>query len=126
MLGMLPTRPLLLAQLAASIAGGSAFLLAPPVGCRAARGRVSMAASEAPKAEGSRGSVLIAGAGLAGLSAAKHLAEKGYTPTVLESRDVLGGTAYARASQLHIATKLICAGRGRENRGLEGRRRRLV
>jgi 15-cis-phytoene desaturase len=47
--------------------------------------------SAATKTAGSKGSVLIAGAGLAGLSAAKHLAEQGYTPTVLESREVLGG-----------------------------------
>lgn len=85
---------LLAAQLAWCVVGGSAFLLAPPrmpsARCRAAHcGRISMA--KAAKVEGSRGSVLIAGAGLAGLSAAKHLAEKGYTPTVLESRDVLGG-----------------------------------
>eukprot|EP00282_Hemiselmis_andersenii_P016276 CAMPEP_0114129946 /NCGR_PEP_ID=MMETSP0043_2-20121206/11745_1 /TAXON_ID=464988 /ORGANISM="Hemiselmis andersenii, Strain CCMP644" /LENGTH=568 /DNA_ID=CAMNT_0001223253 /DNA_START=131 /DNA_END=1838 /DNA_ORIENTATION=- len=42
-----------------------------------------------------RGSVIIAGAGLAGLSAAKHLVEKGYRPLVLESRDVLGGKVAA-------------------------------
>mmetsp|Transcript_42728 Transcript_42728/g.106963 ORF Transcript_42728/g.106963 Transcript_42728/m.106963 type:complete len:595 (-) Transcript_42728:129-1913(-) len=42
-----------------------------------------------------RGSVVIAGAGLAGLSAAKHLAEKGYSPLVLESRNVLGGKVAA-------------------------------
>eukprot|EP00961_Rhodomonas_salina_P152158 2047921-Rhodomonas_salina.2 len=46
---------------------------------------------EVARAEGSKGSVLIAGAGLAGLSAAKHLADRGYTPTVVESRNVLGG-----------------------------------
>ncbi|KAJ1470451.1 hypothetical protein T484DRAFT_1847698 [Baffinella frigidus] len=46
---------------------------------------------DAVRAEGSRGSVVIAGAGLAGLSAAKALVDRGYTPTVLESRNVLGG-----------------------------------
>ncbi len=35
--------------------------------------------------------VVIAGAGLAGLSAAKYLADAGHKPIVLESRDVLGG-----------------------------------
>jgi 15-cis-phytoene desaturase len=35
--------------------------------------------------------VAIAGAGLAGLSCAKYLADAGYTPIVLERRDVLGG-----------------------------------
>ena len=35
--------------------------------------------------------VVIAGAGLAGLCTAKYLADAGHKPTVLESRDVLGG-----------------------------------
>ena len=35
--------------------------------------------------------VVIAGAGLAGLSAAKYLVDAGHEPIVLESRDVLGG-----------------------------------
>lgn len=35
--------------------------------------------------------VAIAGAGLAGLSCAKYLADAGHTPIVYESRDVLGG-----------------------------------
>lgn len=35
--------------------------------------------------------VAIAGAGLAGLSCAKYLADAGHTPVVLERRDVLGG-----------------------------------
>jgi len=35
--------------------------------------------------------VVIAGAGLAGLSAAKYLSDAGHTPIVLEGRDVLGG-----------------------------------
>ncbi len=39
--------------------------------------------------------VAIAGAGLAGLSCAKYLADKGYTPIVLERRDVLGGKVAA-------------------------------
>lgn len=36
-------------------------------------------------------SVVIAGAGLAGLSTAKYLVDAGHKPIVLESRDVLGG-----------------------------------
>ncbi|HET9494780.1 MAG TPA: FAD-dependent oxidoreductase, partial [Chloroflexia bacterium] len=36
-------------------------------------------------------SVLVAGAGLAGLAAAKHLTDAGYRVTVLEKRDVAGG-----------------------------------
>ncbi|BDA70439.1 zeta-carotene desaturase / three-step phytoene desaturase [Calothrix sp. PCC 7716] len=39
--------------------------------------------------------VAIAGAGLAGLSCAKYLTDNGYTPIVLESRDVLGGLVAA-------------------------------
>ena len=35
--------------------------------------------------------VVIAGAGLAGLCTAKYLADAGHKPIVLESRDVLGG-----------------------------------
>lgn len=39
--------------------------------------------------------VLIAGAGLAGLSCAKYLTDAGHTPIVLERRDVLGGKVAA-------------------------------
>ena len=39
--------------------------------------------------------IAIAGAGLAGLSCAKYLADAGHTPVVLESRDVLGGKVAA-------------------------------
>ena len=39
--------------------------------------------------------VAIAGAGLAGLSCAKYLADEGHTPIVLERRDVLGGKVAA-------------------------------
>ncbi|EKX51102.1 hypothetical protein GUITHDRAFT_66127 [Guillardia theta CCMP2712] len=49
----------------------------------------------ATRKEGSRGSVIIAGAGLAGLTAAKELCDRGYTPTVLEERNVLGGKVAA-------------------------------
>ncbi|PNW47535.1 UNVERIFIED_CONTAM: phytoene desaturase [Euhalothece sp. KZN 001] len=39
--------------------------------------------------------VIIAGAGLAGLSCAKYLVDAGHTPIVLERRDVLGGKVAA-------------------------------
>jgi len=38
--------------------------------------------------------VIIAGAGLAGLCTAKYLADAGHKPIVLESRDVLGGKVH--------------------------------
>ena len=43
--------------------------------------------------------VAIAGAGLAGLSCAKYLADAGHTPVVLERRDVLGGKVAAWKDQ---------------------------
>ena len=39
--------------------------------------------------------ILIAGAGLAGLSCAKYLVDHGHIPIVLEARDVLGGKVAA-------------------------------
>ncbi|XP_019183710.1 PREDICTED: 15-cis-phytoene desaturase, chloroplastic/chromoplastic-like [Ipomoea nil] len=39
--------------------------------------------------------VVIAGAGLAGLSTAKYLADAGHKPILLEARDVLGGKVAA-------------------------------
>lgn len=43
--------------------------------------------------------VAIAGAGLAGLSCAKYLADAGHTPIVLEREDVLGGLVAARKDE---------------------------
>ena len=39
--------------------------------------------------------VVIAGAGLAGLSCAKYLVDNGHTTILLEARDVLGGKVAA-------------------------------
>lgn len=39
--------------------------------------------------------VVIAGAGLAGLSTAKYIADAGHIPILLEARDVLGGKVAA-------------------------------
>mmetsp|Transcript_27000 Transcript_27000/g.65600 ORF Transcript_27000/g.65600 Transcript_27000/m.65600 type:complete len:629 (-) Transcript_27000:244-2130(-) len=44
---------------------------------------------------GSRGTVAVIGAGLAGLSTAKYLSELGFKPIVVEARDVLGGKVAA-------------------------------
>ena len=50
--------------------------------------------------------VVIAGAGLAGLSCAKYLVDNGHIPIVLEARDVLGGKVAAwkdeELSLIHI------------------------
>lgn len=47
--------------------------------------------------------IIIAGAGLAGLSAAKYLVDAGHIPIVLEARDVLGGKV--AAWQVKLKTK---------------------
>ena len=60
--------------------------------------------------------VVIAGAGLAGLSCAKYLVDNGHIPIVLEARDVLGGKVAAWKDEdgdwyetgLHIFFGLIC------------------
>lgn len=44
--------------------------------------------------------VVIAGAGLAGLATAKYLVDAGHKPIVLESRDVLGGKVKSTKSVL--------------------------
>jgi 15-cis-phytoene desaturase len=58
--------------------------------------------------------VVIAGAGLAGLSAAKYLTDAGHIPIVLESRDVLGGkvsrTACACASSAPLDATMLQLG----------------
>lgn len=59
--------------------------------------------------------VVIIGAGLAGLSAAKYLSDAGHIPIVLEGRDVLGGKVSAielvawhtAAAALHCALVLL-------------------
>ena len=56
--------------------------------------------------------VVIAGAGLAGLCTAKYLADAGHKPIVLESRDVLGGkvsqfSLYSHLHTLHASAHCI-------------------
>ena len=48
--------------------------------------------------------VVIAGAGLAGLCTAKYLADAGHKPIVLESRDVLGGKVSQSCLHLDLHT----------------------
>jgi len=55
---------------------------------------LSEACASAPRPEGAP-TVAILGAGLAGLSTAKYLADAGFRPVVLEARDVLGGKVAA-------------------------------
>ena len=56
---------------------------------------LSEALAAAPRPAEGRKRVVVAGAGLAGLSTAYHLAKAGYEPVVLEARDVLGGKVAA-------------------------------
>lgn len=51
---------------------------------------ISAACKNAPRPKNPL-TVVIAGAGLAGLATAKYLVDAGHKPIVLESRDVLGG-----------------------------------
>ncbi len=51
---------------------------------------ISAAIKAAPRPQNPL-TVVIAGAGLAGLSTAKYLVDAGHKPIILESRDVLGG-----------------------------------
>lgn len=46
--------------------------------------------------------MVIAGAGLAGLSTAKYLSDAGHIPIVLEARDVLGGKVAAWQVHPHV------------------------
>lgn len=50
--------------------------------------------------------VVIIGAGLAGLSAAKYLSDAGHIPIVLEGRDVLGGKVGAMIHKQHSQQQL--------------------
>lgn len=51
--------------------------------------------------------VVIAGAGLAGLCTAKYLADAGHKPIVLESRDVLGGKVSWRVMLRLLAVPVL-------------------
>jgi len=52
--------------------------------------------------------VVIAGAGLAGLSCAKYLVDNGHIPILLEARDVLGGKLQHGKMRMEIGMKLVC------------------
>ncbi|CEL93581.1 unnamed protein product [Vitrella brassicaformis CCMP3155] len=68
---------------------------APPVVSSSRVSQITPAETYVSPAAGSKGTVVVAGAGLAGLSAGKYLVDQGYTPLVLEARDVLGGKVAA-------------------------------
>lgn len=59
---------------------------------------ISAACKNAPRPKNPL-TVVVAGAGLAGLSTAKYLVDAGHKPIVLESRDVLGGKVGIRAAK---------------------------
>lgn len=61
---------------------------------------ISQAIKDMPRPKEPK-TVVIAGAGLAGLSTAKYLVDAGHKPIVLESRDVLGG-------KVRIVAQKIC------------------
>ena len=70
--------------------------------------------------------VVIAGAGLSGLSAAKYLSDAGHIPIVLEGRDVLGGKVRGRQANRMTGGRphhRFCRFSGRS---MEGRGWRLV
>lgn len=51
--------------------------------------------------------VVIIGAGLAGLSAAKYLSDAGHIPILLEGRDVLGGKVFPLCTLLKFWSPLL-------------------
>lgn len=56
---------------------------------------MSMAGTSSKKLSGQTAEVLVLGAGMAGLAAARSLAERGLRPLVLEARDRVGGRVYS-------------------------------
>ncbi len=60
---------------------------------------LSAPAAHAQSAPGRRSSVLVVGAGIAGLTAARRLAQAGHTVTVLEARNRIGGRVWTDVNE---------------------------
>lgn len=93
--------------LQASLGAGTALLSGGADGC--ARG-----SRPAAPATSTRPRIIIVGAGLAGLSAAYRLGERGYVSSIYEASDRLGGRAYTLhdyfASKAELGGELIDSG----------------
>ena len=68
------------------------------VGAGALAATLVVAGCGRPQRPASRGRVVVIGAGMAGLAAARHLADAGVDVTVLEARDRIGGRMWTDAS----------------------------
>jgi len=86
-----------MALVAAALAAGAGAFPKPP---RIIEPANPSAAERLP--EGDRRRVLIAGGGLAGLSAALELAERGFDVTIREAEGYVGGRAHARPVKIDV------------------------
>jgi len=78
------------------VSSGKRYQRRSPLQVKSTVPRMGYAGPESPPEKvGSGQTVVIAGAGLAGLSCAKYLADAGFKPIVVEARDVLGGKVAA-------------------------------
>jgi monoamine oxidase len=68
------------------------------VGAGALAATLAVAGCGRPQRPASRGRVVVIGAGMAGLAAARHLADAGVDVTVLEARDRIGGRMWTDSS----------------------------
>ena len=68
------------------------------VGAGALAGTLAVAGCDGPQSRPPRGQVVVVGAGMAGLAAARQLADAGVDVTVLEARDRIGGRMWTDSS----------------------------